>query len=336
MPKSLRRIAVTGSAGQVAYSLLFRIANGELFGSDQPIALHLLETSDALSVLEGVKMELEDGAYPLLKEIHLGSDPYTIFGDVQDAFLLGAKPRSPGMERKDLLLQNAKIFADQGKALHASANDKVRVFVVGNPCNTNCLIAMNHAPKLSKSHFFALTRLDQNRATFQLAKQAKVSIENVTNMGIWGNHSSTQIPDFYNARIQGQLVPEVIHDHEWLQKDFMMTVQKRGAAVLNARGKSSSASAAQAIIDSVHDILKPTDQDRWFSMAIYSSGNPYGIEDDLVFSFPCRSKGDGLCEIVTNLSIHPFIRARLSITEKELIEERECVREIINRGDFHG
>jgi len=319
----MKRIAVTGAAGQIAYSLLFRIANGDFLGPHQPVALHLLDLKESEPALNGVKMELDDCVFPLLKEIKIGHQPEEIFGGVDYAFLVGAKPRGPGMERKDLLADNGKIFVEQGKALNRSASKEVRVLVVGNPCNTNCLIAMHHAPDLSRKHFFAMTRLDQNRAVFQLAAKAKVGIQEISNVTIWGNHSSTQVPDFLNAKIPVKL------DRKWLENEFIPLIQKRGAQVINARGKSSAASAANAAIGALRAITEPTAQGHWFSAGIYSNGNPYGIVNDLVFSFPCRSKGQGDIEIVSGLKIDPFLKEKIALTQKELMEERDLVRDLL-------
>ncbi len=323
--KSVKRIAVTGAAGQIAYSLLFRIANGDLLGKDQPIALHLLDLPVGVEALKGVVMELNDSVFPLLKEIKIGSDPEEIFGGVHCAFLVGAKPRGPGMERKDLLAENGKIFVEQGRALNKAASRDVRVLVVGNPCNTNCLIAMHHAPDLPKSHFHAMTRLDQNRAVFQLAAKAKVEIEEVSHMTIWGNHSSTQVPDFVNAKIRGAPVVKAISDRNWLENDFVNRVQKRGAEVIAARGKSSAASAANAAIDAMRSILGHTSKGDWFSSGIDSRGNPYGIDEDLVFSFPIRTTGNQEIEIVSGLLMDPFLKSKIALTQKELREERDLV-----------
>lgn len=328
--KSIKRIAVTGGAGQIAYSLLFRIAAGELLGVDQPIALHILEIPDAMKMLEGVKMELEDCAFPLLKEIIIGSDPHQVFEDIDYALLVGAKPRGPGMERGDLLNENGKIFVGQGQALNDVAKRNVKVLLVGNPCNTNCLIAMTSAPKIPKENFHAMTRLDQNRAQNLLAIHAGVDLTTVTHLTIWGNHSSTQVPDFTNAKIQGKPVVEVIKDLNWLQNDFIATVQKRGAAIIAARGKSSAASAASSAIDAFKSILTPTPKGEWFSSAIYSDDNPYGIEQNLVFSFPCRCLSDGRIEIVKDLPWNEFIRQKIKASEKELIEERELVLQMLS------
>jgi len=325
----MKRIAITGAAGQIAYSLIFRIANGELLGLSEPIALHLLDLPDAIASLKGVAMELEDCAFPLVKEIHVGSDPETIFGGVDYAFLVGSKPRGPNMERSELLTENGKIFVEQGKALHRVASKNVHILVVGNPCNTNCLILMHQMPNLPKNHFHAMTRLDHNRAVFQLAKKGNVEVRDVTHMTIWGNHSSTQVPDFVNAKIRAMAVTDVIHDVKWLEGEFISTVQKRGASVIQARGKSSAASAANAALGAMRSIIALTPQGAWFSSGVYSTGNPYGIASDLIFSFPCFSNGKGECEIVSGLEINPFLKAKLSLTEKELIEERDSVAHLL-------
>lgn len=323
MPKSLVRIAVTGGAGQIAYSLLFRIAAGEMLGMDQPVALHILELAEALKMLEGVKMELEDSAFPLLKEIYIGSDASKVFQGVHYALLVGAKPRSAGMERGELLKENGKIFIEQGKALNASADPNVKVLIVGNPCNTNCLIAMANAPKIPKSNFHAMTRLDENRAKAQLAMKAKVDVTSLQNVTIWGNHSSTQVPDFLNAKINGRPVIDVIKDRKWLETDFISTVQKRGAAIIEARGKSSAASAASACLDAMRAISMPTPDGQWYSSGIFSKNNPYGIDENLVFSFPCRTNAKGDIEIVKGLSLDEFLKRKIKESENELIEERK-------------
>lgn len=321
MGKEMIRIAVTGGAGQLAYSLLFLIARGDLFGEDQPIALHILEIPEALSALEGVKMELEDCAYKPLREIRIGTDPEKVFEGVTHAFLVGAKPRGPGMERKELLTENGKIFIGQGKALNNVADRNVKVLVVGNPCNTNCLIALHNAPNIPKKNFFAMTRLDQNRAASQLALKANVPVKDISHMTIWGNHSSTLVPDFGNARISGKPVTEKI-DRKWLENDFFANVQKRGAAIIAARGKSSAASAASAALDAMKDICFPTPKNMWYSSGIFSTGNPYGIQSDIIFSFPCITTGSGEIEIVPNLSLDPFIKEKIKATESELLEEK--------------
>jgi malate dehydrogenase len=324
MSKSLKRIAVTGGAGQISYSLLFRIAHGDMLGYDQPVALHILELPEMLSALEGVKMELEDCAFNLLKEIRIGSDPFKVFEGIDAALLVGAKPRGPGMERGDLLRENGKIFIEQGKALNTAANLNVKVLVVGNPCNTNCLIAMTNAPRISRSNFHAMTRLDQNRAVHQLARKAQVDLSEVTNMTIWGNHSSTQVPDFVNSKIKGKAASDVIKDRKWLEEEFINIIQKRGAAIISARGKSSAASAANAAIDAIKAIFNPTPIGQWFSSGVCSDHNPYGIQSNLIFSFPCRSSGDGNYEIVPDVAWDDFLQKKIKETEKELLEEREC------------
>jgi len=328
MVKPIKRIAVTGGAGQIAYSLLFRIANGEIYGPDQPIALHILEVPQSVDSLKGVVMELEDCCSEVLKEIKIGTDPMEVFEGINMALLVGAKPRSKGMERKDLLNDNGKIFVGQGKALNSVAEKDVRVLVVGNPCNTNCLIAMHHAPKIPKNQFFAMTRLDENRARFQMAKKAGVAIRDVSSMIIWGNHSSTQVPDFMNALIKGKKAPDVITDRQWLEGDFTSTIQKRGAEIIEARGKSSAASAANAIIGTMRSILHPSEAP--FSVALCSDENPYGIQKDLIFSFPCITKEEGKVEIIKDVSVaDPFLKKKIADTEKELMEERDAVSHLL-------
>lgn len=327
--KTVKRVVVTGAGGQIAYSLLFRIANGDLFGKDQPIALHMLEHPDAVASLTGVAMELADCTFPLLQEVQLGSDADKLFGDVDYALLVGSKPRGPGMERKDLLTENGKIFVEQGAALNRSASRDVRVLVVGNPCNTNCLIAMSHAPDLKRENFYAMTRLDQNRAVSFLAAKSGASISDVTNLGIWGNHSSTQVPDFEHALIKGVSVGSVITDRNWLEQDFFSGVQKRGAQVIAARGKSSAASAANAAIGAMRSVLVPTNANDCFSMGISAVGNPYGIDESLVFSFPCKSRGQGDLEVVSGLALSPFLQEKIALTQKELLEERDLVAHLL-------
>jgi malate dehydrogenase len=329
---SLKRIAVTGAAGQIAYSLIFRIAAGDLLGPNVPIALHLLDLPEAEGALKGVKMELDDSVFPLLKEVKIGSRPEEVFEGVHYALLVGAKPRGPGMERKDLLADNGKIFVSQGKALNAVASRDVRVCVVGNPCNTNCLIAMHHAPNLPRRQFFAMTRLDQNRAVFQLASKANVSIGEVSQVTIWGNHSATQVPDFVHAKIRGRPALDVIQDRKWLEEEFVQKIQKRGAEVIAARGKSSAASAANAIVGTIRSLVVPTPHDDWFSLAVPSEKNPYGIPDDLVFSFPCKSQGKGDWEIVAGLSLDPFLKEKIRFTQKELMEERDLISDLLRGG----
>ena len=330
MTKTIKRIAITGGSGQIAYSLLFRIANGEIFGKDQPIALHILEVPEVVGTLKGVVMELEDCGFPNLKEIKIGSDPYEIFENVSIAILIGSKPRGPGMERKDLLGENGKIFVEQGKALNQTAKSIKAVFVVGNPCNTNCLVAMHHAPNIPKNRFHAMTRLDQNRAQFELSRKAGVPIEKVEDVIIWGNHSASQVPDFLNAKIEGKAVIEVIKDRHYLEEDFFSLIQKRGAAVIQARGKSSAASAAHAIIGGVRSLLYKEETNHFFSSSILSDGNPYGIKEGIIFSFPCRLINQGEVEIVKGLIWDDFLRGKIALTEKELLEERDLVSNLLS------
>ncbi len=329
MAKTPKHIAVTGGAGQIAYQFLFRLASGELFGADQPIALKILEIPDAIQALEGVKMELQDCAFPLLHSIEICSDPYQGFKNVDYAILIGSKPRGPGMERGDLLKDNGKIFVDQGQALNEVAHENVKVFVIGNPCNTNCLIAMSHAPRISRKNFFSMTRLDQNRAAFLLSEKGQVPIQDVSRVTIWGNHSATQVPDFFHVQIRGGPIDTYIQDHHWLETDFIEMVQKRGAAIIKARGKSSAASAAQAILDAVRDTLHPTSGDNWFSTSLQTAGNPYGIDEQLIFSFPCRTTSKGEIAIVAGLEMNEFLNSRIKSTEKELLEERDLVRTLM-------
>lgn len=331
MGQSIKHVVVTGGAGQIAYSMLFRIAAGAMLGPNQPLALHILEVPEVMGALEGVKMELLDCAFPLLKEVHIGSDPRKIFEGADFALLVGAKPRTPGMERKDLLVDNGKIFIEQGKALNEAANPNVKVLVVGNPCNTNCLIAMSHAPRIPRKNFHAMMRLDQNRATSFLAAKAGVDVTAVTRMTIWGNHSTTQVPDFYNAHISGKPVTSVIKDEAWLQGEFISKVQKRGAEIMKARGKSSAASAACSAIDAIRMLITPTPEGQWFSSAVCSNSNPYGIEEDLIFSFPCRSKGDGDYEIVANVPWNDFLSSKIKESEKELLEEKSLFLETVKK-----
>lgn len=328
MSKSLKRVIVTGGAGQIAYSLLFRIASGEVFGPRCEVALHILELPEALKSLEGVVMELEDCSFPLLKEIQTGSDPYRLFKGIDLALLVGAKPRGPGMERKDLLVENAKIFIEQGKALN-HASSEAKVLVVGNPCNTNCLIAMHHADKLPRENFFAMTRLDENRARSMLAKKAGVDVTEVTDVCVWGNHSSTQVPDFFHAKIGKKAGVDVIHDRKWLEEEFVSRVQKRGAEVIAARGKSSAASAANAIIDTIKALYKPTEKEGFYSVSVLSDGNPYSVGEGIIFSFPCRTLASGKVEIVKGLELPPFLKEKIALTEKELLEEKHLISHLL-------
>lgn len=321
------RVAVTGAAGQIGYSLLFRIASGSMFGPNQPVILHLIEIEPALPTLNGVVMELEDCAFPLLKGIVPTANLDEGFRGVNWALLVGSVPRKQGMERKDLLGINGKIFIGQGQAIQKNAASDVRIHVVGNPCNTNCLIAMNNAKDIPASRFFAMTRLDENRAKSQLAKKAGVDTTAVTNMAIWGNHSATQYPDFYNAKINGKPVTEVITDSAWLQNDFISTVQQRGAAIIKARGASSAASAANAVVDSVKSIVTPTAPGDWASVCLASDGS-YGVEKGLISSFPVRSNGQTL-EIVQGVPVNDFSRAKIDATVKELQEEKALVSDLL-------
>lgn len=321
------KVAVTGAAGQIGYSLLFRIASGSMFGPDQPVELHLIEIPNALGALEGVGMELDDCAFPLLKKVVATADLDEGFRGVNWALLVGSVPRKAGMERKDLLGINGKIFIGQGQAIERNAASDIRTLVVGNPCNTNCLIAMNNAKGIPADRWYAMTRLDENRAKSQLAKKAGVDVTVVTNLAIWGNHSATQYPDFTNARIAGQAATEVITDHAWLEGEFIATVQQRGAAIIKARGASSAASAANAVVDTVRSIVTPTAEGDWYSVALCSQGE-YDIEPGLITSYPVRNV-NGRAEIVPSLPINDFARSRINATVQELTEERELVRELL-------
>jgi len=327
MSTSPIRVAVTGAAGQIGYSLLFRIASGAMFGPNQPVILHLIEIEPALKALNGVVMELDDCAFPLLKGVIPTADLNEGFKDVNWALLVGSVPRKQGMERKDLLGINGKIFIGQGKAIEKNASKDVRILVVGNPCNTNCLIAMNNAPAVPRDRWFAMTKLDENRARTQLAKKASVDITAVSNLAIWGNHSSTMYPDFFNAKIHNRPVPDVIGHREWLEKDFIATVQKRGAAIIEARGLSSAASAANAVVDTVKCLNHPTPQGDFFSVAVCTEGS-YGIEKGLIFSYPIRSDGKRW-EIVQDVPVNEFSRAKITATENELREEKSLVSELL-------
>jgi malate dehydrogenase len=321
------KVAVTGAAGQIGYSLVFRIASGAMFGPEQPVSLSLIEIPNALGALEGVVMELHDCAFPLLKSITPTADLDEGFRDVNWALLVGSVPRKAGMERKDLLGINGKIFIGQGQAIQKNAAADVRTLVIGNPCNTNCLIAMNNAKQIPPDRWFAMTRLDENRAKAQLAQKAGVSIRSVTNMTIWGNHSSTQYPDFYNARIDGRPANEVIGDEKWLKDDFIATVQQRGAAVIKARGLSSAGSAANAVVDTVVSLTTDTPANDWHSVAVCSDGS-YGVEERLISSFPVRVRG-GKWEIVEGLPINDFSRAKIDASVAELKEEKTLVSELL-------
>jgi len=322
------KVVVTGAAGQIGYALLFRIASGQMFGSDQPLILHLIEIPDALSALDGVVMELHDCAFPLLESVVPTADLNEGFRDVNWALLVGSIPRKAGMERKDLLGINGKIFIGQGQAIEKNAAADVRVLVVGNPCNTNCLIAMNNAKAIPHDRWFAMTRLDENRARAQLAHKAGVGIGSVTNVTIWGNHSSTQYPDFYNARIDNRPANEVIGDDKWLKEEFIATVQQRGAAVIKARGLSSAGSAANAVVDTVFSLINDTSRSDWHSVAVCSDGS-YDVEKGLISSFPVRVRS-GKWEIVQGLPINDFSRAKIDASMAELREEKSLVNELIS------
>ena len=321
------KVAVTGAAGQIGYSLVFRIASGAMFGREQPIALSLIEIPNALGALDGVVMELYDCAFPLLKSITPTADLDEGFRDVTWALLVGSVPRKAGMERKDLLGINGKIFVGQGKAIEKNAAADVRILVIGNPCNTNCLIAMNNAKEIPNDRWFAMTRLDENRAKAQLAHKAGVEVTAVTNMTIWGNHSATQYPDFYNAKINGRAANEVIGNEAWLKGEFITTVQQRGAAIIKARGLSSAASAANAVIDAVHSLTTDTPRDDWHSVALCSTGE-YGVEKDLIASFPTRVK-NGKVEVVTGVTVHEFSRGKIDASVNELKEEKSLVGDLL-------
>jgi malate dehydrogenase len=320
------RIAVTGAAGQIGYALVFRIAAGDMLGKDQPVILQLLEIAPALKALDGVVMELHDCAFPLLAGVETTDDPGTAFHDVEVALLVGSRPRGPGMERKDLLEANGAIFTAQGRALNDHANPSVKVLVVGNPANTNCLIAMRHAPDLAASNFSAMTRLDHNRAIAQLAAKTGSAAADVRRMTIWGNHSNTQVPDLTFATVGGRAAPELV-DGAWVEGDFVPTVQKRGAEIIAARGASSAASAAAAAIDHVRDWTSGTAEGDWVSMAIPSAGE-YGVTEGLVYSYPVTVR-DGAATIVEGLTIDDGVRSRMRVTEDELIAEREAVAHLL-------
>jgi malate dehydrogenase len=322
------RIAVTGAAGQVAYALLPRLASGEIFGRDRKVILHLLEIPPAMQALEGVAMELEDCSFPTLAGLVLTDDPHVAFDGVSWALLVGSFPRKEGMERKELLGINGKIFVGQGKALAAKAASDVRILVVGNPCNTNCLVAYNNGRDIPAERWTAMTRLDHNRARSALAKKASVPNEAVTNVTIWGNHSNTQYPDFTNARINGRPAVEVIGDRAWLEQTFVPMVQTRGAAIIKARKLSSAMSAAHAALDHVKSWIEATPADDWVSAALVSKGE-YGVPPGLVFSYPVRNSGDGVFRVVEGLQLDAFGKERFAITLRELEEERDAVRDLL-------
>jgi malate dehydrogenase len=317
-------VTVTGAAGQIGYQLLFRIASGQLLGPDTPVVLRLLEIEPAMKSLEGVVMELDDCAFPLLADIEATSDLKHAFTGTNWALLVGSIPRKAGMERGDLLNVNGGIFKPQGQALAANAASDVRILVVGNPCNTNCLIARSNAPEIATDRWFAMTRLDQNRAETQLAKKAGAPVSDVKNLAIWGNHSATQFPDFANATIAGKKATEVISDHAWLEGDFITTVQKRGAAIIEARGLSSAASAANAAIDTVVSLTTPTASDDCASVAVTSSGE-YGVPEGLTFGLPISADGQGSWQVKEGFAINEFAAGRIKITTEELLSERDEV-----------
>lgn len=323
MSKPTIRVAVTGAAGQIGYALLFRIASGQMFGADQPVALNLIEIEPGMKALAGVVMELQDCAFPLLTDIVQTADLDEGFKDVNWALLVGSVPRKQGMERADLLGINGKIFVGQGKAIAKNAAKDVRVLVVGNPCNTNCMIAMRSAPEVPTENWFAMTMLDENRAKAQLAEKAGVLVKEVTNLAIWGNHSPTMYPNFYHAKISGKPVTEVITDEAWLKETFVPTVGKRGAAIIAARGLSSAASAANAVVDTVRNLTTPTPEGDWFSVAVCSKGE-YGSPEGILTSMPIRSNGTSW-EIVEGLSVDAYSQTQIDASNAELTSERETV-----------
>lgn len=326
--QKVKKIAITGGAGQIVYSLAFRIANGDLFGKDQKIELRLCDLPEMINDVKGVAMELEDCAFPLLHRIEVGSDLEKMFDQIDLALLVGAKPRAKGMERKDLLLENGAIFVKVGKALDAAANKNCTVIVVGNPCNTNCLIAQHHAPSLPPRNFHAMMRLDENRAKALLAQKAGQEVKEIQNIAIWGNHSLTQVPDYYNGWIGTKRVREAF-DLTWLQQEFIQNVQQRGAAILAARGKSSAASAASALIDATKDLYFPTPKGKCYTSAVLSDQNTYGIAEGIIFGFPMRTKEDGSQEILENFEWDYFMKEKIALTQVELLEERKGVEHLL-------
>jgi malate dehydrogenase len=317
---------VTGAAGQIGYAILFRIASGQLLGPDTPVHLSLLEIPDAVKAAEGTAMELDDCAFPLLAGIDIDDDPNKAFDGVNIALLVGAKPRSKGMERSDLLEANGGIFKPQGEALNSHAASDVRILVVGNPANTNCLIARENAPDIADERFTAMTRLDHNRAIAQLARKTGAQIKDITNVTVWGNHSATQYPDIFHAKVKGENAAGVVDDQQWLENDFIPTVQKRGTAVIEARGASSAASAANAAVDHMHDWVLGTPEGDWVSMGIPSDGS-YGVDEGLIAGFPVTCSG-GSYQVVEGLELNDFSRARLEVTVNELKEERETIKRL--------
>jgi malate dehydrogenase len=327
MPASPIHVTITGAAGQIGYALVHRVASGQLLGGDQPIVLRLLEIEPAMTALEGVVMEIEDGAHRLVEGIEATPDLAHAFDGASWCLLVGSVPRKAGMERRDLLEVNGGIFKPQGEAISAHAANDVRVLVVGNPCNTNCLIARSNAPDVPDDRWFAMTRLDENRAKTQIARKAGVPVREVSNMAIWGNHSTTQFPDYFHTRVGGKPVPDVVTDHDWLEHEFLETVQKRGATVIEARGASSAASAAHAAIDSVVSVRVPTAEGDWHSLAVVSRGE-YGVPEGLQFGFPVR--GNGVTwDVVEGLVHNDFAQAKIQVTTDELLAEREDVRSLL-------
>jgi malate dehydrogenase len=326
MSRAPLKVAVTGAAGQIGYSLLFRLASGSLLGADRPIELRLLEIEPALKALEGVVMELDDCAFPSLAGVEIGADPAKIFDGVNLALLVGARPRGPGMERSDLLEANGAIFTAQGRALNSVAADDVRIGVTGNPANTNALIAMTNAPDIPQERFSALTRLDHNRAISQLAQKTGAAVTDITKMTIWGNHSATQYPDLFHAEVGGRIAADVVDDQDWLENTFIPTVAKRGAAIIDARGSSSAASAASATIDAARDWLHASPAGDWVSMAVRSDGS-YGVPEGLISSFPVTTS-DGDWSIVQGLEIDDFSRGRIDATVAELADEKDAVTQL--------
>jgi malate dehydrogenase len=325
--KSPLTIAVTGAAGQIGYALLPRIASGTMLGPDQPVKLRLIEIPQGMKALEGVVMELHDCAFPLLHDVEMTDDLTTGFRGANWALLVGSVPRKEGMERKDLLGINGKIFISQGRAIQENAAPDIRTLVIGNPCNTNCLIAMSNAPDVPADRWFAMTRLDENRAKTQLALKAGAHWSQVTNLAVWGNHSSTMFPDFFNAKIAGKPAPEVITDSDWLEGDFIKTVQQRGAAIIKARGLSSAKSAAHAVVETVRCLSTPTPAGDWNSVALVADGS-YGIEKGIICSYPTRTDGSKV-EIVQDVPVNDFARSKINATVQELLDERTMVSDLI-------
>ncbi|HEY7151581.1 MAG TPA: malate dehydrogenase [Solirubrobacterales bacterium] len=319
-------VTVTGAAGQIGYAMLFRIASGQLLGPDAPVRLKLLEIPDAMQAAEGTAMELDDCAFPLLAGVDVHDDPKAAFDGVSVALLVGARPRTKGMERSDLLEANGGIFKPQGEAINEGAADDVKVLVVGNPANTNCLIAMSNAPDVPRERFTAMTRLDHNRAISQLAKKTGAAVDEITNMTVWGNHSTTQYPDLFHARVRGEIAADVVDDQDWLESEFIPTVAKRGAKVIEVRGASSAGSAANAAIDHVHDWALGTPEGDWASMSVPSDGS-YGVEEGLISGFPCTCAG-GEWRIVQGLDLNDFSRERIDASVNELKEERDAVAQL--------